>query len=98
MHLLLSLAYTITNRKTGGNKMLIVSQDRDLIHAYKKGMGLDHVAVYFIGNLMGYNVILNNLSIGTFNDEKECRAEVRAIKNCSKEIYVINNFSEDGEG
>lgn len=72
--------------------MIIVSQDRDMVIHTHKNMDMKGEAVYYKHKPLGYNLIIDNKNVGTFDTEVELYKEMINICQCYYKVYCISGF------
>lgn len=74
--------------------MIIINQDRDKLYYIQKNTNLDIIEDVYNNKIIGYNVVIDQESIGTFDTLFEAIIELNNINNCTYNIYVINGFED----
>lgn len=75
--------------------MVIISQDRDMSIKIHKKLDLRNVVVQmYNGNIVGYNIIVDGNSMGTFDTSIEAFDEINRINNCKYDYYVVSGFKD----
>lgn len=75
--------------------MIIISQDRDTSINLQKKLNTENVGIQlYMGNIIGYNLNIDGLLMGTFDTIIEVWDEINNINNCEYEYYIINGFTD----
>lgn len=75
--------------------MIIISQDRDTSINLQKKLSTENIGIQlYMGNIIGYNLNIEKLLMGTFDTIIEVWNEINNINNCEYEYYIINGFTD----
>ena len=74
--------------------MYIVTQDRDRRYRYNPKDLLLSVPVFHEGLCMGYNLLLNQHLLGTFDTSEEALREAQAIVGYKGRKYRVRGFCD----
>ena len=75
--------------------MIIISQDRDTSINLQKKLNTENIGIQlYMGNIIGYNLNIDGLLMGTFDTIIEVWDEINNINNCEYEYYIINGFTD----
>lgn len=75
--------------------MYVVNQDRDKFVIYDRNESvLLCVPVIYEHVLMGFNLLVDDNAVGTFDSVREATQEILAIMNCKEDYYFVSGFSD----
>lgn len=75
--------------------MIIISQDRDTSINLQKKLSTENIGIQlYMGNIIGYNLNIEKLLMGTFDTIIEVWNEINNINNCEYGYYIINGFTD----
>jgi len=71
----------------------IVNQDRDQIYLFTGNEPLYTAVIIYEDTVIGFNLLMSDKALGTFDSLQEVVEEVNRIFNNKDEIYAISGYS-----
>lgn len=75
---------------------LIIAQDRDQQYVLDDKSRLYSVPLIYDEICMGYNLMLDDDVIGSFDQPEECAKEAENIYKCEEIVYAVSGHSNGG--
>lgn len=75
--------------------MIIINQDRDKSINLHKKLNITNIFLKTNNGVpVGYNIVVKDTILGTFDNMFEAMEEINNINNCKYKYYIVNGFAD----
>ena len=72
--------------------MNILNQDHDLFVTFTDSSRISYEAVIYSDIFFGYNLLIDNIAVGTFETSNEAIQEAINIMDSEQEYYIVSGY------